>query len=1760
MKKKKLSKIISYIFSNKLRNDQSTEISKLMQPLEPRFMFDGAAVETVDIADGVSETEQSKILEALNSNDQADATNSLLELFDSNDPNLEKDYSVYKEVIIIDSRVKDIHTLIKNISRKASVEVVNRDESGISVIADMLSKYSNLDAVHIISHGRQGELYLGNNTLNSDNLPTYQNDLSRWGESISSNGDLLFYGCNVAEGDAGQAFIDILKGYIDKGIAASEDITGNKDLGGNWIFEYDYNVDYQSIFSKSMNYDHILTPSLLGEEVSLNVIFTTTGNTLYSSTFTVTAGAEVTNVSISDSFMSSGFPQNFSGNISVDVDDSDIFVRFNGTAQGSSLLFEFSSLVGESADRVTSATEVASSGVIGGVNSTYNPTISNNVVTTGFNFFGSQSGTNITQTTDLTLVVDPPQFITQSAANLVEDLVPGSGGSYPHNIISNGNMLYFTAIIDDINYYEVMYVYDTNNPSSGPQLLFDKLSSGLNIGFFDEVVLVDGVLYFNAYDENFQNSELYSFDVNNPSAGVQLVADINPGSSSGNPRELIAVGNTLYFRANDGINGYELFSFDTNNPGAGVQLVADINPGSSSSHPDWLIEVGNTLYFGAEDGINGYELFSFDTNNPGAGAQLVADINPGSSSSYLGELIAVGNTLYFGAEDDTNGYELFSFDTSNPGAGVQLVADINPGSEGSYPVNIISNGNMLYFTAYDINYYEVMYVYDTNNPSSGPQLLFDKLSSGLNIGFFDEVVLVNGVLYFNAYDENFQNSELYSFDVNNPSAGVQLVADINPGSSSSYPSSLIAVGETLYFGADDGTNGDELHSADLSFEPFETLDIALGSGKTQIFLNDIFSISANPSDFNSGELLLINTGNFEDDFTIKNIGSGFGEISVSGSVISYEGNQIGTIDAVDNGLNGNNLKIIFTSVNANEVSAEALIRAIEYENTTMGVPTASRTIQLTLDDGQVGVSDPISKTLNVIVTNNSPNITVESGDSASDTLTETNSGLTLTDTLTVTDLDLTDTVSVAVSSVVESGNTSGIANATLLAMMSVTSGDILDNTETVDTFTWSFDSGVEAFDYLAAGESLVLTYTLTVTDAPTGATDTQTVVITINGTNDAPVISIEAGDSAAESLTESNAGLTVSDTLTTTDLDLTDTVSVAVTSVVESGNTSGIANATLLGMMSATTGNFIDGAETQDTFSWSFDSGVEAFDYLAAGESLVLTYTLTVTDAPTGATDTQDVVITINGTNDVPVISIEAGDSAAESLTESNAGLTVSDTLTTTDLDLTDTVSVAVTSVVESGNTSGIANATLLGMMSATTGNFIDGTETVDTFSWSFDSGVEAFDYLAAGESLVLTYTLTVTDAPTGATDTQDVVITINGTNDAPVISIEAGDSAAESLIESNAGLTVSDTLTTTDLDLTDTVSVAVTSVVESGNTSGIANATLLGMMNATTGNFIDGAETQDIFTWSFDSGLEAFDYLAAGESLVLTYTLTVTDSESATDTQDVVITINGTNDAPVISIEAGDSAAESLIESNAGLTVSDTLTTTDLDLTDTVSVAVTSVVESGNTSGIANATLLGMMSATTGNFIDGAETQDTFTWSFDSGVEAFDYLAAGESLVLTYTLTVTDAPTGATDTQTVVITINGTNDAPVISIEARDSAAESLIESNAGLTVSDTLTTTDLDLTDTVSVAVTSVVESGNTSGIANATLLGMMSATTGNFIDGAETVDSFTWSFDSGLEAFDYLAAGESLVLTYTLTVTDAPTGATDTQDVVITINGTN
>ncbi|BBH39096.1 hypothetical protein myaer102_16210 [Microcystis viridis NIES-102] len=70
------------------------------------------------------------------------------------------------------------------------------------------------------------------------------------------------------------------------------------------------------------------------------------------------------------------------------------------------------------------------------------------------------------------------------------------------------------------------------------------------------------------------------------------------------------MGNTLFFSANDGVNGFELWKSD--GTATGTVLLKNILPGFSWSGPSNLTAVGSTLFFRANDGVNGQELWKSD--------------------------------------------------------------------------------------------------------------------------------------------------------------------------------------------------------------------------------------------------------------------------------------------------------------------------------------------------------------------------------------------------------------------------------------------------------------------------------------------------------------------------------------------------------------------------------------------------------------------------------------------------------------------------------------------------------------------------------------------------------------------------------------------------------------------------------------------------------------------------------------------------------------------------------------------------------------------------------------------------------------------------------------------------------------------------------------------------------------------------------------------------------------------------------------------
>src|SRR5262245_52404912 len=105
-----------------------------------------------------------------------------------------------------------------------------------------------------------------------------------------------------------------------------------------------------------------------------------------------------------------------------------------------------------------------------------------------------------------------------------------------------------------------------------------------------------------------------------------------------------------------------------------THLLRDINPTSLPSYPSDIVVIGSTTYFSADDGVHGRELWKND--GTAAGTSMVADINPGSASSYAGQLTNVNGTLFFSATDGTHGNAVWKSDGT--AAGTVLVKEIGP--------------------------------------------------------------------------------------------------------------------------------------------------------------------------------------------------------------------------------------------------------------------------------------------------------------------------------------------------------------------------------------------------------------------------------------------------------------------------------------------------------------------------------------------------------------------------------------------------------------------------------------------------------------------------------------------------------------------------------------------------------------------------------------------------------------------------------------------------------------------------------------------------------------------------------------------------------------------------------------------------------------------------------------------------------------------------------------------------------------------------
>ncbi len=665
---------------------------------------------------------------------------------------------------------------------------------------------------------------------------------------------------------------------------------------------------------------------------------------------------------------------------------------------------------------------------------------------------------------------------------------------------------------------------------------------------------------------------------------------------------------------------------------------------------------------------------------------------------------------------------------------------------------------------------------------------------------------------------------------------------------------------------------------------------------------------------------------------------------------------------------------------------------------------------------------------------NNANATVQALRTSADTLTDSftytmkdTAGLTSSATLTIT-IQGTNDAPVAVADVGTAVEAGGTANGTA---GSGASGDVLSNDTDVDsgdsksvtalasgtvgsatvgsygTLTLSADGG---YSYVVnnanatvqalrtSADTLTDSFTYTVTDSA-GRTASATLTITIQGADDAPVAvadtatAVEAGGTLNGSAGTNPTGNVLTND---TDVDGGDTKTV-------SALTGGSVGQALVSAYGALTLN-ADGS-----YSYVVDNSNATVQALrTSAETLTETFTYTVRDTA-GLTSSSTLTITIQGSDDAPVgvadtaTAVEAGGTA-----NGTAGSDPTGNVLTNDTDVDS----------GDGNTvSAISGGTMGG---ATVGSY--GTLTLNGnggYSYVVDNANATVQALrTSANTLTDSFTYTVRDAA-GLTATATLTITIQGADDAPVAvadtatAVEAGGTLNGSLGTDPTGNVLTND---TDVDSGDTKTV-------SALTGGTVGQALVSAYGALTLN-ADGS-----FTYVVDNGNATVQALrTSAETLTETFTYTVRDTAGLTSSSTLTITIQGVDDAPVAvadtatAVEAGGTA-----NGTAGTAPTGNVLTndTDVDSGDTKTVSAVKVTSAGS-NGVVGQALVGAYGTLTLNANGG------YSYAVDNANATVQALrTSANTLIDSFTYTVSDTA-GLTATNTLSVTIQGANDAPV--------------------------------------------------------------------------------------------------------------------------------
>ncbi|MCA9431834.1 MAG: DUF4347 domain-containing protein, partial [Candidatus Omnitrophica bacterium] len=183
----------------------------------------------------------------------------------------QNDVQTRREFVFISAGIDAPESLVSQIPENYSTYLIQGDD-GLAQIASLLEGQTDIDAIHLVTHGEAGRLFLGNDEINSDTMASdFAAEFGAIGAALSESGDILVYGCDFGAGDSGETAVNLMAHLTGADIAASNDDTGYAALGGDWDLET-RNGEIETSPLAATNWRSLLSPTDADDDGVLNTV------------------------------------------------------------------------------------------------------------------------------------------------------------------------------------------------------------------------------------------------------------------------------------------------------------------------------------------------------------------------------------------------------------------------------------------------------------------------------------------------------------------------------------------------------------------------------------------------------------------------------------------------------------------------------------------------------------------------------------------------------------------------------------------------------------------------------------------------------------------------------------------------------------------------------------------------------------------------------------------------------------------------------------------------------------------------------------------------------------------------------------------------------------------------------------------------------------------------------------------------------------------------------------------------------------------------------------------------------------------------------------------------------------------------------------------------------------------------------------------------------------------------------------------------